>query len=108
MRRLTREPGYYRYLDAPQLTKHAFGLAHTFPGTLVTLVYLYWEPRNAQDYPTFGEHRREVDDLLERVAGAVPALRAVGHRELWDEWSKEPDWLAGHVAALRGRYDVAI
>jgi hypothetical protein len=28
---LMREPGTYRWLDAAQLVKHAFGIAHTFP-----------------------------------------------------------------------------
>ena len=108
MRRLKREPAYYKYLDAAQLTKHAFGLAHTFSDTPATLVYLYWEPRNDDVDPAFFEHRREIADLLARVSGAVPTLRAFGYRNLWDGWETCADWVVEHVAALRRRYDVEI
>ena len=46
MQRLLKQPRSYRWLDAAQLVKHAFGLAHTFPDRAVTLLYLFWEPSN--------------------------------------------------------------
>ena len=49
-----------------------------------------------------------LTDLLARVSGDVPPLRAVGYRDLWDSWETGEDWVVGHVAALRGRYDVQI
>lgn len=108
MLRIEDETHCYKRLDAPQLVKHAFGLAHTFRGGSATLVYLYWEPRNADDYSVFAEHRKEVDNLLGRVAGAVPVLHAVGYRALWDEWAQSGGWVGRHVVALRRRYVVAI
>ena len=107
MQRLKRsgEQGY-RWLDAAQLIKHAFGLAYqaTEP---VTLVYLYWEPLDAGLSPVFARHRREIDMFAERVAGGTPAFRAMSYFELWERWahSGEPS-LAAHVAALRARYEV--
>ncbi len=47
MRTLVAGPNEPLWLDAAQLIKHAFGLAHTFPDRRVTLLYLYWEPSNA-------------------------------------------------------------
>jgi len=41
MQRLMKEPDSYVWLDAAQLIKHAFGLAHTFPDRPVTLLYLF-------------------------------------------------------------------
>ena len=105
---LNREPDLYRYVNAPQLTKHAFGLAHTFRGLAATLVYLYWEPTDVEGEPAFGEHRREVEDLLRRVGAAAPTLVAVTYADLWDLWEGGPDWLVRHVAALRTRYEVEL
>src|ERR1700761_920762 len=44
MQRLSREPRRYRWLDAAQLVKHAFGIMYTFPDPPRTLIYLFWEP----------------------------------------------------------------
>ena len=39
---LNAQPNTYRWLDAAQLVKHAFGLAHTFPSHHIALLYLFW------------------------------------------------------------------
>jgi hypothetical protein len=44
MLELRAEPDRYRYIDAAQLIKHAFGLLRHFEKRDVVLVYLYWEP----------------------------------------------------------------
>lgn len=48
----------YQLLDAAQLIKHAFGLAHSRKNEPVTLVYLYWEPLDAGLSPFFAQHPR--------------------------------------------------
>ncbi len=56
-RRISSPPGQrtlYRHLDAAQLIKHYLGLPNTFPGRDVTLLYLFWEPADAADFPGFG------------------------------------------------------
>ena len=67
------EPRAYAWLDAAQLVKHAFGLAHTFFTQPVTLLYLYWEPSNATEFPMFGEHRAEIARFAAAVEGDGPA-----------------------------------
>lgn len=55
------------------------------------------------------EHRAEVDRLIAETADPSVPFLAMSYRQLWDAW-KAPggqDWLIGHVAALRRRYDVA-
>ena len=97
----------YGWLDAAQLVKHAFGLAHTFPDGLLVLLYLYWEPRNAERFPIFVEHRREIDAFSERVARSRPSFRAMSYPELWCTWSENaPSWLTAHLDAMRARYEV--
>lgn len=109
MLRLMDEPQAYRWLDAAQLIKHAFGLARLAAGQPVTLLYLYWEPLNPQPGSIFDAHRAEIAAFVQRIAGAAPAFEAMSYAMLWTEWEAgAPDWLSEHVAALRARYAVAL
>ena len=104
---LEEDPRRYAWLDAAQLVKHAFGLARTFPDGALTLLYLYWEPRHAEQLPPFAGHRCEVEAFSARVAGSRPTFRALAYPELWACWSgKTRPWLSAHLDALRARYDV--
>jgi hypothetical protein len=109
MLRLVKEPRTYRWLDAAQLVKHAFGLAYTFPDQPVTLIYLFWEPSNPEAYPIFAEHRAEVTRFAASIIGGGPEFVAMSYPKLWKLWDShsEPEWLPAHVARLRARYVVA-
>jgi len=109
MQRLRENPCAYRWLDAAQLVKHAFGLAYTFPNRPVTLLYLFWEPSNPDKFPIFAEHRAEISQFAESVSGAGPDFVSMSYPELWASWAKhfEPDWLPAHLGRLRTRYGVA-
>ncbi len=109
MLRLVKEPKTYRWLDAAQLVKHAFGLAYTFPEQLVTLIYLFWEPSNPDAYPIFVEHRAEVSRFAASIVGGGPTFVAMSYPELWKLWDSHsgPGWLPAHVGRLRARYSVA-
>lgn len=105
MCRLEEDPKRYRFLDAAQLVKHAFGLVHTFPGRNVKLLYLFWEPRNSGDHPFFAEHRRQVAEFARSVRKSSPAFDAMSHGELWRNWSTAASpWLSAHIRNLRARY----
>lgn len=109
MSRLIETPRRYRWLDAAQLVKHAFGLMHCYPGRRLTLLYLYWEPLNAADYPLFEEHRRETAAFAQRTAGPQLAFEAITYNELWASWdAAAPQWLSTHLRDLRARYAVTI
>lgn len=100
----------YRYVDAPAVLKYALGLGQTFPGRPIKLVYLYWEPADAERYEPFRAHRAELRRLADEVAGSTVSLVAQSFDALWSEWAAlpEPAWLRGIVAALRERYAVVI
>jgi Restriction Endonuclease associating with ARP len=110
MIRLTNNPTSYVWLDAAQLIKHAFGLARTFHGRRIILLYLFWEPSNASNFSVFNEHRREIDELSDRVLGGFPEFETMSYRELWSDWERgdPPDWLRAHLQKIRARYEVAI
>jgi hypothetical protein len=109
MKRLMDAPDSYKWLDAGQLIKHAFGLAHTFKDQPVSLLYLFWEPLNPDAHPVFAEHRAEIAEFSERVTGATPAFKAMSYAELWAVMRADaPDLLNAHLDALEGRYSVLI
>jgi hypothetical protein len=110
MERLSDAPDDYRWLDSAQLIKHAFGLAHTYPGKPVQLLYLYWEPPNADEFPVFSHHKSEIARFADRVAGSSPSFAAMSYSELWNGWANAgpPAWLAQHLALLQARYGLAI
>ena len=98
----------YRLLDVAQLIKHAFGLARNPHNGPVELVYLYWEPTDAELSPIFAEHRAEISELKTRVSGGYPSFSSMSYSELWDVWSIGADiGLLQHVENLRRRYQVA-
>jgi hypothetical protein len=108
MLRLVVAPRTYRWLDAAQLVKHAFGLSHTFLDRPVTLLYLYWEPSNPEAFPNFAEHRTEIDRFADSMSGGGPEFVAMSYPELWKSWDecRQPAWLQSHVGHLRARYAV--
>jgi hypothetical protein len=94
MERLRESPKDYEALDAAQLVKHAFGLINSAgPGS--TLLYLFWEPSDADRHQLFGQHRSEIARFAEHVAGGGADFRAMSYPELWTAWSQ------GSSAALR-------
>lgn len=109
MLRLMDAPKSYRLLDAAQLIKHAFGLAHTFRDRPVTLLYLFWEPANPEASPIFAAHRAEIAEFAERVAGTTPRFVAMSYPELWSKLEASgPDWVKAHIEELKARYLVSL
>ncbi len=109
MLRLVEGPRTYRWLDAAQLVKHAFGLSYTFLDRPVTLLYLFWEPSNPEAFPNFSEHRAEIVRFAESISGGGPELVTMSYPELWKSWvaCDQPEWLQSHVGHLRARYAVS-
>jgi hypothetical protein len=107
MRRLNEDTRRYRWLDAAQLVKHAFGLSYTFQGRPTKLLYLFWEPTNAGEYSVFAEHRAEVDAFKNSVATAALQFCAMSYGELWQSWSlSKTEMPQAHITQLRKRYEV--
>jgi hypothetical protein len=102
----------FELLDAYQLVKHYLGLRLTYPGRPLTLVYLFWEPLGADAHPILGQHRAEIRRFADLVGGdASCRFAARSYAEHWDALEglpARPEWLSGHLAALRARYAVAV
>ncbi len=106
MQALRKDPRRYEYLDAAQLVKHAFGLSIQFADRAVVLVYLYWEPRNAEEWEPCLRHREEARQLAQAVTGANVKLVPMSYESLWAGWQSAGD--SGHLGYLRERYCLGV
>ncbi len=93
MLELRRQPTRYRFLDAAQLIKHAFGLRTTYPDRPVKLLYLYWEPANATQWPECELHRAEIAAFADAISSDRVVFQSLSYSELWQRWgSNQPQW----------------
>jgi hypothetical protein len=106
MLQLRKTPNRYEFLDAAQIVKHAFGLLSVYNTREVRLIYLYWEPRNAEDWPACGQHRGESHDLASKVEQSTVRLIPLSYQELWSEWQQQGS--GHHLQYLRDRYDLEL
>ncbi len=110
LQQLRAGPSAYRHVDLGGLVKYALALGRTFPDRLTTLLYLFWEPLDADQFDEFRRHRAELAGVADAVAGARVRFQATSFETLWRDWSERraPHWLGGHVGRLRSRYSVSI
>lgn len=110
-------PERFCYLDVGQLVRHYFGLAKqtsagfTHEGKRPTLLYLYWEPNDADEQIACLRHREEVEDFIQLVSDPGIPFVALTHRQLWTSWATQedqPPWLPKHLSLLQERYGVAV
>ncbi len=110
LQQLRSTPGIYQHVDLGGLVKHALALGRTFPDRLTTLLYLYWEPLDADQFAEFRRHRSELAMVADALHSAGVRFAAQSFGSLWREWAerRSPPWLAGHVARLHARYSVSL
>ena len=107
---LNREPAAYAPLDAAQLVKHYLGLRNTYPDHEVRLVYIFWEPLEADKFDLFGAHRSAVSRLHKATASSAIPFSSLSYLELIAQWeeSGSSTWVVDHARRLRDRYGVAL
>lgn len=103
IRQLRIQPNQYLFLDAAQLVKHALGLISMYGSQNVNLIYLFWEPSNAEVWAECRSHRSEAEVFAMTVANSNIRLLPMSYRDLWAEWERgQPP---SHLSYLRTRYD---
>lgn len=104
---LKSDPEAFSPLDAAQLVKHYLGLRNTYPGTAVTLAYVFWEPLGAvRSAEPFASHRDALRRFADATVDSDVTFESSSYPELIEEWPRpdSPEWLLGHAMALRARY----
>jgi len=108
---LQRAPNAFRYLDAAQLVKHAFGLVTDArrQGKSPKLIYLFAEPARLGGKPIGSEmrasHRSEVEQFAAAVAGAEVVFSAMSYREWLANWRACSTEVRAHADAIVARFD---
>lgn len=54
-------------LDTAQLIKHTIGLLNNKGDKKAKLIYVYWQPLNADDFCEYAQHKKELDDFADRI-----------------------------------------
>lgn len=62
-----RENNKKSYLDTAQLIKHSIGLVKNKGDKKVKLIYIYWEPLNAEEFPEYKQHKAELEEFSELI-----------------------------------------
>jgi hypothetical protein len=112
--KLCAQPSAYELLDVAQLLKHYLGLKKERSGYVQgaapsTLLYLFWEPEDADRWPVFNDHRQEIAAFARALDDPEVRFQWLSYRELWGVWFTSGDEeLRSHVASLRHRYGVSL
>ena len=80
---LNKNPHKYQYLNAPQLLKHALGLANMHSNRS-TLLYLYYDSRDSELSEI---HKNEIRDFRKNIKGELN-FRALTYQNLFEETRK--------------------
>ena len=94
-------------LDAAQLVKHYLGLRKQYPNKNITLLYLFWEPKNWQDFEVFKQHRKEINAFAEKVKDSAVSFISQSYPVLFEAW-RGKGLLVKHVEELQKRYQMTI
>lgn len=97
-------------LDIAQLIKHYLGLRKQYQdGWQVYLLYIYWKPLNADVFPEYLEHERDIDRVKKIIVGGGSKVQfqTMDYLQLWQSWAEDAD-LAKHARSLQERYCVNI
>lgn len=100
----------FEILDAYQLIKHYLGLSRSSEARPIKLVYIYWEPQNAEEHDLFLKHRSEIAEFAKLIAEEGSQFYAISYIDHWTELEslEEPTWIHPHLEALRNRYQVLV
>jgi len=105
----------FRYLDATQLIKHYFGLAHEYADSdlYLEIGYVFWEPLENRDLPgtvidLYVEHRKECEKFASLVSGDKIRFSFYSYFVLIDYWygNRVGDELGEHFELFEKKYKI--
>jgi len=103
----------FKYLDAAQLIKHYFGLAHEYADSDLDLElgYVFWEPGGGEDVSgpvidLYVEHRKECEMFAGLVSGDKIRFSFYSYFELIENWRGNvvKDDLGEHFRLYQEKY----
>ena len=100
----------FKFLDAAQLVKHAFGIVTDAErkGKNGVLIYLFAEPPFLNGEPiapdVLEKHRTEITKFAEFVSDSAVGFHALSYREWISTWGEQPDGLKEHAQAILAKF----
>ena len=102
---IRQDSDHFGGLDAAQLVKHYLGIRKSVTEQRKVLLYLFWEPVNANLFSVFREHRHWVEEFRELVTGSEVEFWSQSYAELWESWaSGASPVMSEHLGQLKRRY----
>ena len=95
------------YFDVAQMIKHYLGLTNTYPHKKITLLYLYWQPQNADLFPVFQTHSQQIEAFAKKVQNSKVKFISITYPQLWQSWQNIPQ-LSTHLNHLKRKYQISI
>jgi len=97
------------HLDAAQLIKHYLGLANldSVGDKQLYLVYLFWEPENARQFPVCQQNRKEIRAFSRRSLDSSVTFITLSYLQLWNRWARK-NIRPQHRRAVEKRYRIVI
>jgi hypothetical protein len=94
-------------LDTSQLIKHSMGLLNNKGSRSAKLVYVYWEPLNADQIPVYQKHQRELEDFSERMKDLSGlSFHSYSYNDLYNMYRSNV-LFAQHLENFNERYFIA-
>lgn len=101
------------HLDVAQLLKHSMALLNynksrknyiNLDSTLKpVLVYIFWEPKNANEYSIFETHRKEIEVFSNEIKDFID-FKSISYPEFWDSLISNEEY-ASYLYQIKERYD---
>lgn len=92
------------FLDASQLIKHSIGLIKKYSNKQIYLIYLYWEPSDANQYKEYRSHHDELLEFAEDIKHTKIKFISKSYRKLWEEWDVPEN--RDLLNKIKERYDI--
>lgn len=86
------------HLDVAQLLKHSMALIkynltranyiQTKKSAKPILLYIYWEPKNANEYRIFDDHRKEIENFSNQIKDFID-FKSISYPEFWKKFEAD-------------------
>lgn len=100
------------HLDVAQLLKHSMALLNynksrknyinSKSSLRPVLVYIFWEPKNANEYSIFETHRKEIEDFSNKISDFID-FKSISYPEFWNKFESDSKF-SEYILQLKERY----
>lgn len=95
-------------LDTAQLIKHSIGLLKNKGERKAKLIYVYWQPINADNFPIYEQHKNELEDFSMRIKNIFSlSFSHFTYLDLYDKFATD-NFFKQHLQHFKDKYLLTI